>query len=1303
MEHSEELDNAVAIIGMGCRFPRAGGVDEYWKQLLANTDAVGPIPADRFDITDYYAPAPATAGKTVSRHGGFLDDVFGFDAAFFGIPPVEARGMDPQQRILLQVVWEALEDAGVLPSSLAGTRGGVFVGQATTEYAETGPGSQAGVREMVGSRLRAATAGRVSYALDLRGPSVVLDTACSSSLVAVHAARQSLLTGESDLAVAGAVSVILSPADSIAYSQGGMLSAKGRCRFGDAHADGFVRSEGVAAVILKRLPDALRDGDSVTALVLGSAVTNDGKASGLLLHPSVAGQAQMLQEACRSANIDPARLDYVEAHGTGTPVGDAVELQALAQAAGHGREAGAPLRTGSVKTNIGHTEAAAGLAGLIKAALIARHGVIPASLHLEQPHPLLAENRIPVEVVRTNTPLNKAGRRALVGVSSFGLTGTNAHVVLAEHLPAAHRQPRPEPGVPPARLLVLSARSRASLLRQAASFASWLEPAGAGRNVPLHDVCATAALRRQAHPHRLWAVGTTHDDLATVLRALADGRSHPDGGISDAGTGTPRQTVFVLPGQGSQWLGMGRGLLASSPAFKEALQICDRAVRREAGWSVIDLLTRDVDALPDDVDLVQPALWAMQVALAAAWREKGVEPDVVIGHSMGEVAAARISDAMSPADAAAVICRRSRLMRRREGRGAMLVVELGPDRTRQVIAPYADTVCVAAENSPTTTVVAGSDTALTALEEQLRANDVLCRRVKVNVASHSPDMDSLRDDLGDLLNGLTPADTSCHMVSTVTGRLVAGPELTAAYWIDNLRRPVRFAETVRTVAERERSVFVEISPHPVLSAAVGETLAAHGLDGYAVASLRRGQDEHTELIRSAGRFFAAGGRIDFSRWYAAQTPPVALPPYHWDTTQYRQDTASQPVGPSGTRVLGASLGQLGAADWAGGVRVRGLTPVPPVLPLALMLEAGRQTAPGSAFALENVQLGDHPVDTESSLDSDLQITLAQPRADGTRPVRAEVVVPGTAERLLFAAGHLTPVQDEPGAHSAGTVDAALARCRRYLPAAAFEDLAARRGIEIGEPFRAVEQLWRGDGRAVARLRQPKAPLPAAWESGLLPLVAAWPAGEHTTPYVPTGFDRVRFLDEPGDEYWSVCSLQPLSARTARAHVLLLSPDGRELARFTGIRLHRLPGSPTEAGPGPSALTSRLTGLGWMLTSAVRGLPQAIRIPQRQTGRPRQPRPVIIPTPRPVAAQITASRPPRSGEELRTRAAALLGMAVADLDGRRPLRDFGLDSLMAAQLKQQLRTECGWEITAGRLLGDDSIETIERLLQEGQYT
>jgi acyl transferase domain-containing protein len=423
---------AVAVVGIGCRFPGANNPEEFWERLLSRTDSVRVVPEDRFDISTHYSSDRQEPGKTVSRHGGFIDGAYAFDAGFFGISPAEAAEMDPQQRVLLHVAWEALEDAGLRPSALAGSRTGVFVGQATADYDEIHRplDGQTTVRAAAGRRLRGVTAGRVSYAMDLRGPSIVLDTACSSSLVAVHAARQSLLTGESDLALAGGVNLILSPQDAVVYSQSGMLSPDGRCKFGDASGDGFVRSEGVGLVVLKRLPDALRDGDPVRALLLGTAVTNDGKGSGLLLKPAESGQVATIEEACAAAGISPGHLDYVEAHGTGTPVGDGVELSALASARRDAPDAERPLPVGSVKTNIGHPEAAAGIAGLIKAVLIAEHGVIPASLHCAEPHPLLAAGTLPIRLVTDNEPLAARGDRALVGISSFGLSGTNAHAVV---------------------------------------------------------------------------------------------------------------------------------------------------------------------------------------------------------------------------------------------------------------------------------------------------------------------------------------------------------------------------------------------------------------------------------------------------------------------------------------------------------------------------------------------------------------------------------------------------------------------------------------------------------------------------------------------------------------------------------------------------------------------------------------------------------------------------------------------------------------------------------------------------------
>ncbi|MEV7505187.1 acyltransferase domain-containing protein [Streptomyces sp. NPDC093018] len=1352
----------IAVVGMGCRFPRANSIGEFWDLLMANSQAVSRIPEDRFDIDDHYAGRLPAPGKTVSRDGGFLDDAFSFDAAFFGISPVEARSMDPQQRILLHVVWEALESAGIAPSGLAGSRTGVFVGQATAEYGESGrPEEGPGVRDTVGGRLRAVTAGRVSYALDLRGPSLVLDTACSSSLVAVHTARQSLLTGESALAIAAGVNIIVSPQDSIAYSQGGMLSPDGRCRFGDASADGFVRSEGVGAVVLKPLPDALRDGDPVLALLLGSAVTNDGQGSGLLLKPAVSGQAQMLRDACRSAGIEPAQLDYVEAHGTGTPTGDTVELRALAEATGGER----PLRCGSVKTNIGHAEAAAGIAGLIKTVLIARHGVIPASLHLSDPHPLLTGERPPVSVVTGNTPLAKAGPQGLLGVSSFGLSGTNAHVVVGEFIDEREAAEPPVPVPVPVsmsmsmsmsegpRLLVLSARSAAALRRLAASYADHLGPDGAGRGQSLGDICATAATRRDAGPHRLWAIGASHDELASVLRALAAGERTPDGGFGEAGFTGPRRRVFVFSGQGSQWLGMGRGLLATNDAFRTTLLACDRAVREELGWSVAELLARDADRFPGGVEIVQPTLWAVQVALAAAWRDLGVEPEVCVGHSMGEVAAACVSGALSLRDAATVICRRSRLMRRVAGGGAMLVVELSADRARAAVARI-PSVCVAAENSPTCTVLAGDPEALADLSARLEADGVLCRPVDVDVASHSPQMRPLHSELAAALAELSPRSADTALFSTVRRAPVTGPELDAGYWADNLCEPVRFQSAVRQLAAAPdglESVFLEISPHPVLTTSVADTLADDGAPGTAVPSLRRDTDEAAELLRAAGRFFAAGGPIDWSRWYGHPVRPVPLPPYPWERTEFRRAPATARPAPS-TLVGRVELGPWGIAAWAEQLSVAGTTVLPPAVQIAAVLDAAARHAPGTMFEVRDVRLAPAPVPLPDPEAAALAVALER-SGDGWRAV-VELEQPDGAEGIFCSSARLCPVDGSEGRRAPGELDRALARCHGYLSAAGFRRLADGYGLELSEASGAVEQLWRRRGAAVARIR-PAKPAPGLWETALLPLLAAWPearrTGEQDRGFVPTGFESVQLYGELPDDFWSLAAVTPgPGAGEARGEVLVLDGDGRVLAEFRGITLRRTghprrPGHPRRSGhlehserpehparpdrpdrPAASslvhALPVRLPLLGLSLLDAALPGPARpllsrfaalIRPPMTGWGPRPDEHPVAGSAPvraerrtappastgtAPRAAADTEPAPTGPADLVIAAASEVLGVARADLDPRRSLRDLGLDSLMAVQLRKQLKTGCGVDITAGRLLGGESLERIVRDLR-----
>ncbi|HVH44107.1 MAG TPA: type I polyketide synthase, partial [Labilithrix sp.] len=867
----------VAIIGIGCRFPGANGVEAFWRLLQEGRDVVTEVPPSRFDIDALYDPAVGTPGKLVSRWGGFVDDIDSFDAAFFGITGREARHMDPQQRLALEVAVEAVENAGLRARGLKATSAGVFVGISANEYQELEHRDLGDLNVLVAAGGgRNGVAGRISYLLGLGGPSIAIDTDRSSSLVAVHLALSSIRSGESSLALAGATNLVLTPEPSIAFSRAMMLSPDGRCKFGDARANGFVRSDGIAFVVLKKLSAALADGDRIYATILGSAVNHDAGRSGDFLAPSTASQIALLETAYQNAGVRPGAVQYVEAHGPGTQRGDPEEVRALTTVLQRDRDGGAPLHVGSVKTNIGHAEAAAGIAGLIKVALSLRGRTIPASLHFQTPNPKIEFDGIVVPKASAEWP--DPTRPLIAGVTSLGLTGTNAHVVLAE-APRPQGQPDETKEAEREELLTISAKNPQSLTVMVERYIELLRDTTSS----IHDVAYTACARRDHHGFRLAVVGATRDELVSQLRASLQ-KGITTGGRRDSGA----KVAFVFPGQGSQWLGMGRELMEREPAFRESMERCDDAIRRIGGWSLLEELWADASrSRMNDFTIVQPILVSMEISLAKQWQALGIHPDVVVGTSMGEVAAAHVAGILSLDDAMKVICRRSRLMHERlTGKGAMGVIGLPARDVDTLLAHHRDRVWISGINSPVSTIVAGDPAALDDVLTKIKATGVYAATVKdVFLASHTPHVDEIVDELGAALHDVKPTAACVPMLSSVDGQLVHGG-LDAAYWVQNLRQPVMFADAVRQLLASGYNMFVEVSPHPVLVGPIIDCLSQADHKALAIGTLRREEPERRAMLRSVGALYSFGLDIDWERFFPARAPLADLPAYAWKRERY---------------------------------------------------------------------------------------------------------------------------------------------------------------------------------------------------------------------------------------------------------------------------------------------------------------------------------------------------------------------------------------------------------------------------------
>ncbi|MEU8702272.1 SDR family NAD(P)-dependent oxidoreductase [Streptomyces sp. NPDC048680] len=1082
-------DDPIAVVGMACRYP--GGVttpDELWRVVAEERDVISAFPEDRG--WDLAALADQTGPEaSVTRHGGFLDDVALFDAGFFGISPREAQLMDPQQRLLLETSWEALERAGVAPGSWRGGRVGVFTGANAQSYSSMLAGmSEGGDGHALTGRLSSVVSGRIAYVLGLEGPAVTVDTACSSSLVAIHLAVRSLRSGESTLALAGGVTVMPTPEMFTDFTKQGGLSADGRSRSYAKAAEGLGWAEGVGVLLLERLSDARRNGHEVLALLQGTATNQDGASNGLTA-PSGAAQQRVVRQALADAGLRPSDVDAVEGHGTGTTLGDPIEAQALL--ASYGQDRDRPLWLGSLKSNLGHAQAAAGVGGVMKMVLALRHGLLPKTLHVDAPSPHVDWVSGAVELLTEAREWPRTDRPRRAGVSSFGVSGTNAHVIVQEapaadaapalpaEAPRAEGEIENEDGDASQRTVAapvpwtLSARSEAALRDQAARLRTF---AAADPGLEPADVGLTLATRRTAFDHRAAVVGRDRAELLAGLDVLAAGGADP--AVVRGTAGADGRVVFVFAGQGGQWLGMGVELLDTAPVFAERMAECERALAPYLDWSVVDVLRGAEGAPPlSRVDVVQPVLFAVMVSLSALWRAHGVVPSAVVGHSQGEIAAACVAGALTLDDAAKIVALRAKAVVDLPGRCGMGFVSAPEADVEKMVERWSGRLGIAAVNSPRSLVVAGDREALEELLDLCDDEGLRAGRVAADYASHSPQVEAVRERLLGELKGIRPRDSEVPLYSTVTADWVEGSELDARYWYRNLREAVRFADAVRGLLSEGHRGFVEVSPHPVLTVAMQQTAEAEGVELRVVATLRRDESDQQRFTTSLAEVAAGGVPVDWRPVFdAAAARPVELPTYAFQRERYwlvpgttgTADLAAVGLAAGRHPLAGAEVelpddgglvlsGRItpGTHPWLADHSVLGTVLVPGTAVLELVAHAGARTG---CELIEELTLA-APIGVPAD-GLTLRVTVRGADESGRRAVAVHSLADG--DWTPHASGLLAP------AEPADAVEG------QWPPAGALPvsldgvyDRFAGRGFGYGPAFRGLRALWRRDGEVFA--------------------------------------------------------------------------------------------------------------------------------------------------------------------------------------------------------------------------------------------
>lgn len=1082
------MKEPIAIIGLGCRFPGgANSPGEFWEAICRKTDAISEVPQDRWNLERFYNSDASVPGTIQTRFGGFLDQIDQFDADFFGISPREAAALDPQQRLLLEVVWETLEDAGEIPENLRGSRTGVYIGCFALDY------KLLSYSEMQSSLLGSHTSigasatilsNRISHFFDFRGPSLSVDTACSSSMVGVHLACRSIWDGETDMAVAGGANLIFKPEWTIATSKGGFLSPDGRCKAFDIKANGYVRSEGIGAILLKPLSQALKAGNRVYAVIRETAANQDGRTNGITV-PSKLAQKTLMDEVYRKAGISPAAVKYVEAHGTGTPTGDPIETGAIGEVFSAERTPENPCLIGSVKSNIGHLEAASGMAGIMKAALSLHHEKIPPNIHFETPNPNIRFDDWKLRVVTEIEPFPAADLPRYIGVNSFGFGGTNVHVALegAESYPGESHAPPPENGL---LLLPVSAKSEGALKKSVEGLRAFLDESPSS----LYDIAYNAALRREHHPCRAGFVASSREGLKELLDAFLAGEKLANLFAGDSAGGIKGKTAFVFSGMGPQWWAMGRQLIEKEPVFRAKIEECDALLSRHADWSLLEELSAPEEkSRIDETHIAQPGIFSIQVALAALLASRGIEPEAIVGHSAGEVAAAHVSGALSLEDAVLVIYHRSRLQHQTEGQGRILAAGISPQAAEKYLKGREAEISLGAVNSPNSIALAGDEAVLDAITAELAAEKIAAKKLYGKVPYHSPKMDPLKDELIASLAGLRPRTTTVPLYSTVVGGLCDGAELSAPYWFDNIRNTVLFASAIDSMIRDGAGLFVEISPHPVLSTSVKECLDAAEAAGATIPTLRRNQDEKALMLGTLAQLFVSGATVDWQGLYPAAGNFLALPHYPWErerhwveseeSIQYRlgQGTVKNFSGEILHPLLGARL-QTGTPLWDLDLdlerlsflqdhRVRGDVVYPGAAYVEAALAAAVQTADGES------------IPELAGMEFSAALYLSRPHKSALQffldSQEGGFKLFGRTEKqpwIHHASGKIVR-SGRKAAPGKADLEEARTRCPTEVDIDALYRSFEDRGLQYGPEFRGIKTFRRGEQAALAQLELPE--------------------------------------------------------------------------------------------------------------------------------------------------------------------------------------------------------------------------------------